>query len=94
MIEDEIKTALLDRDFDRAQSLIGEWGKSIAVAMQAAAGEAARRRIYDEARTVVESNTYLARVVRAQIATELHANSASFLYRNADLEQPRWQIKA
>jgi len=93
MTTDELKSALLDRDFDKAQSLINAWGASIRRAIKAAPGDAERYRILEDAQAFAEQHLYLARVVRAHIATELQANSASFLYASAELEQPRWRFR-
>jgi hypothetical protein len=92
--EEELRSALLERDFTLAQSLVRAWGDAVSAEMKAASGEAERRRILEEARSFGEQNLYLAQVVRAHIATELNANSASFLYADADLELPRWRLSA
>jgi hypothetical protein len=94
MNKEELKTALANRDFDRAQALILEWGTSVKAGIRAASGQSERQRIFDDAVSFAEDNIYLTRVIRAHIAAELQANSASFLYRDTDLEQPRWQIRA
>ena len=94
MQKEELKTAFLNRDFDRAQALLNEWAQDVSVGIKAAQGDAQRRRIFDEACSFAEGNICLARVVRAHIATELQANSGSFLYQDSDLEPTRWQIKA
>ncbi len=91
---DELKSALLNRDFDRVQALIGTWRDEILRCLRTASGSAERCRILEEARSLGEQNLYLARVVRAHIATELQANSASFLYADTELEQPRWRVRA
>jgi hypothetical protein len=90
----ELKTALANHDFDRAQALVPEWGKMVLTDMRSASGEAELRRILDGALAFAEDHVHLARVIRAHIASDLEANSASFLYRDADLEQHRWQLKA
>jgi len=90
---EELKNALLNRDFERAQSLISAWGEEISWSVKAASGPAERYRILEDARSFLEQHLYLARVVRAHIATELKANSASFLYANTELEQPRWRVR-
>jgi len=93
MTREELKDALLNRDFDRAQSLISAWGEAISRSMKAASGSAERYRILEDAQSFVEQHLYLARIVRARIATELQSNSASFLYSNTELEQPRWRVR-
>lgn len=94
MISDELKQAILNRDFDRAQELIAAWGQDIRARMRTAAGSTELRRIHEDATSFGEETLYLAHIIRSQIATELQANSASFLYRDADLKQNRWQIQA
>jgi hypothetical protein len=94
MNKDDLKAALANRDFDRAQSLILAWGTSVKAEMRAASGQTERQRIFEEAVSFAEGNIYFARVIRAHIAAELHANSASFLYCDTDLERHRWQIQA
>ena len=94
MNKEELKTALANRDFDRAQELILEWGTSVRAKIRAASGQTERKRIFDDAASFAEDNMYLIRVVRAHIAAELQANSASFLYRDTNLEQHHWQISA
>jgi hypothetical protein len=93
-LRQQLKAALLNRDFPQAQTLIEEWGKLVARSMQAAGSEAKRRQLLDEAVTLGQQSLYLARVVRANIVSELHANSASFLYADSSLEQPRWHLSA
>jgi hypothetical protein len=92
--DQELRSALLERDFTRAQSLITAWGNAVSAEIKAASGETERRRILEEARSFGEQSLYLAQVVRAHIATELNANSASFLYADAELELPRWRLSA
>jgi hypothetical protein len=94
MTAEALRTALVNRDFDQVHALIGQWREDILRSMQTASGNAERCRILEEARALGEQNLYLARVVRAQIATELQANSASFLYSDTELEQPRWRVRA
>jgi hypothetical protein len=89
---EELKAALLNRDFYQAEFLIGEWGKSVTGEMKAASGETERRRILDDACAFAEQNICLTRVIRAHISAELQANSASFLYVDPNLEQPRWRL--
>jgi len=93
MTSDQLRNALINRDFDQVQSLIGEWRKSILSALTTAPSAAERCMILDDARAFGEEHLYLARVVRAHIATELQANSASFVYAGTDLEQPRWRLQ-
>jgi hypothetical protein len=90
--KEEIKAAFLDREFELAQSRMREWCKQVSIEMKAASGDVELRRIFEDARSFVEENLYLVRVIRAHISTELHANSASFLYTNPDSEQHRWRI--
>jgi hypothetical protein len=71
-----------------------EWGTSVKAEIKAAAGQAARRRIFDDAVSFAEGNIYLTRVVRAHIAAELQTNSVSSHYGDTDLEQHRWQVRA
>jgi hypothetical protein len=94
MIKEEIKAAYLNRDFERAQLLMAEWCKQVAIEMKTASSKRELRQKYDEAHAFIQENIYLVRVVRAQIATELQSNSASFLYRDADSERHRWRISA
>jgi arginine repressor len=93
MRKEELKDALLNRDFERAQALISAWREAISASMKAASDSAERYRILEDAQSFLEQHLYLARVVRTHIATELKANSASFLYRNTELEQPRWRVR-
>jgi hypothetical protein len=90
--KEAVKAAFLDRDFERGQSLMREWCKQASAEMKAASGDVERRRIFEDARSFVEENIYLVRVIRAHISAELHANSASFLYADPDSEQHRWRI--
>jgi hypothetical protein len=92
MSQQELKAALLERAFDRALVLIEEWGARVRAEMKAAGSRSERQRILDGALAFGQQNLYLAQVVRAQVATELRANSASFLYNDAALEQPRWRL--
>jgi hypothetical protein len=94
MKKEDLKAALVTRDFERAQNLIAEWGARVREDIKAASTQAERQRIFDDALAFAEGNVYLTRVVRAHISAELQANSASFLYRDAESEQHRWQIKA
>jgi len=91
--DEELKDALLNREFERAQSHISAWREAVAESMKTASGSAERYRILEDAQAFLEQHLYLARVVRAHIATELQANSASFLYANTELEQPRWRVR-
>jgi hypothetical protein len=94
MLNDDLKSALVDRDFDRATLLILEWGTSVKDTLNAAKGELELRRVFDAAQTFARESLCLASVVRAHIAGELEANKGSFLYRDADLERPRWRVSA
>ncbi len=91
---EELKSALLNRDFEHVEILLNEWSESLARDMKAAPNVVERCRILEDAHAFVQQHLYLARVVRANIATELQANSASFLYAGPELEQPRWRVKA
>jgi len=89
-----LKAALLNRDFEQAQLLIAQWGKHVSAEIKSASSDGERRRILEEARLFAESSIYLTRVVRAHIATELQANSASFLYLDVEPEQHGWHVRA
>ena len=93
-MDEELRIAILNRDFERAQSIIAERTKAIASEVKAATGAVQRRRILEEAVDRAEQDLCLARVIRAHIASELKANSASFLYAESELEQPRWRVSA
>lgn len=94
MNKQELKAALANRNFERAQALILEWGTSVKAEIKAASGQDERQRIFEDAVSFAEGNIYLTRVIRAHIATELQTNSVSSVYCDTDLEQHRWQIRA
>ncbi len=93
MTSEDLRTALLNRDFERAQRLIRQWGEEAAQRIAECRSPEERRRIFDDARAFGEQNLYLAQVVRAHISAELHANSASFLYAGSNPEQSRWNVR-
>ena len=94
MLKDAVKQAFLNNDFELGSSLVKQWGASVKAEMMNAACQEDLRRIVDDALSYAEGNLYLARVMRAHVATELRSNSASFLYRQTELEQHRWHVKA
>jgi hypothetical protein len=94
MTKEDLKTALLNRDFERAQTLIAEWGSSVKSAMKVATNESELRRVFEEAQALAQEYMCLARVVRAHIAAEWDSNSGSFLYRETELERPRFRFNA
>lgn len=94
MPREALKLALFNRDFEKAQALISAWGKSVTDDMKSTTGEADLRRLVDNALRFAEENTYLLHVVRAHIGSELHANSASFLYLDPEAEQHYWHLQA
>jgi hypothetical protein len=89
---EELKSALLNRDFTLAQTLIRAWGKTVANQLRAATGETERRCIFEAAIESGNRNMVLAQVVRAHIASELQSNTASFRYLQPDLEPPHWRL--
>jgi hypothetical protein len=94
MRKEDLKNALLNRDFDKAQSLINEWAALAKAQIRGASGQSERQRIFDEAVSFAQDHIFLTRVVRAHLATELKVNSASLLYHDADSVQHHWQINA
>lgn len=91
---EEVKTAILNRNFTLAQELFEEWGTRVKQLIKLASGNQERKEIYERARLFAETNLLLTRVIRAQIASERSTLSAWVQYSDFDLEQHRWQIRA
>lgn len=94
MTHQQLIAALNHKDFESASLIAKQLGKQALLDLQSAPTDEARSEIYKSSTAIISDALHLARVLRSHIASELYANSASFLYRNADLEQAHWQIKA
>jgi hypothetical protein len=94
MMPDELTAALKRKDFETAAGIARAIGKQALLDLETAPTAKARAEIYQNSIAIVNDALYLARVLRAHIASELHANSVSFLYADTDLEQHHWRIQA
>lgn len=94
MKEEDLKTAIANRDFARVRELSEAWGCELRAQLASAIDRQEREEIYASARLFAESSLMLVRVIRAQIAVERESVSAWLQYSSAELEQPRWQIQA
>lgn len=94
MLQQQLIAALNNKDFDAVTSIAEQLGQQALQDIQTAPTAEVRAKIHQDATTIIGDALHLARALRSHIAAELHANSASFLYTNSDLEQPHWQIRA
>jgi hypothetical protein len=91
--EKELARALQASDFETAQRLAVEYGRTIRAQLKAASNLQGRELIFRRAVEYLNDHLYLARVLRAHIAANFTANSAQCLYRRAETDRHCWNLE-
>ena len=86
----ELKSALEAGDFETARPLIESYGKTAAQALIAARGSAQREEIMKRTAAFLQDRLHLARVMRAQLATQLAAAAGLACYAERPAAESAW----
>jgi hypothetical protein len=90
MQADPLTRALEAGDFEAAERIAIEYGKSVAARIRAGGDIAVLR----EALDTLNDRLHLARVLRAHLAAQVCANSLAVEYQPAASENRHWQFEA
>jgi hypothetical protein len=90
MRAEQLTSALKAGDFEAAERIAIEYGHSVAAEMQAGGDTAVLRQALD----TFNDHLHLARVLRAHLAAQVHANSLAVEYQPAAPQGRHWQFEA
>ena len=94
MQEQQLAHALQAGDFETANRLSEEYGRSVLAQLRATPSPQARELIFRRAVENLNGYLSLARVLRAHIAARFSANSGQWLYQGAAPDRHCWDLEA
>jgi hypothetical protein len=89
-----LASAIKTGDFEAVHPLAAAYGQSVIAELRNALTPENREAIARPALEFLNDQLHLVRVLRAHLASQLRANSATYLYQPAEPDKHRWRFEA